>query len=286
MKISIDRSKCTDCGLCVRMCNLNFVKGTDGRVSAAKPPHTCLLCGHCKAVCPAEAIAHTGLESSSFKRIEGKPSYPELMALLEARRSRREFTPEKLSEEDISALLSAAAQAPNGCNKRNVGYIVVTDPAVLKGLSLGIGEQTLQLAQKLASPFWRPLIDLFFGRQLKEFGPLLPLLKPMAEETLKGNDKVLWKAPCAILLHTSPHDSCGAEDAVYCGANILLAAEALGLGACVLGFLTEPVNRDRKLAKLVRLPKGRVVRTSLCVGHPAFPYSQGVRRPAPDAVRV
>ncbi|MFA6316999.1 MAG: nitroreductase family protein [Elusimicrobiota bacterium] len=286
MNISIDREKCTDCGRCAQVCGLNFIEGGDGKISVIEPPYTCILCGHCKAVCPMEAIEHTGLSAACFDRIVKKPSYAELMSLLEARRSRREFTEKPLTEEEISSLLSAAAQAPNGCNKRNVGYIVVTDPKVLKELSLSIGKQTGWLADKLASPLWRPLLNLFYGRQLKEFEPLLPLLKPMAEETLKGNDMVLWKAPCAILLHTSPHDSCGAEDAVYCGANILLAAESLGLGACVLGFLTEPVNRDRKLAELVRLPKGRVVRTSMCVGHPSFAYCQGVRRPLPDFVRV
>lgn len=103
------------------------------------------------------------------------------------------------------------------------------------------------------------------------------------ESTLKGDDMVLYKAPCTILIHTAKHDACGSEDAVYCGANILLAAEAMGLGTCVIGFLTEPVNRDRGLRELAGIPAGNKVHTSIIVGHPRFPYAKTISRPSPRA---
>ncbi|MBI5884359.1 MAG: nitroreductase family protein [Elusimicrobia bacterium] len=286
MKISIDREKCTACGRCVEVCAVNFAEGADGKPAVSDPPGPCVLCGHCMAVCPVDAITHTGLAGLRFDLCAKKPSYGELMALLTSRRSRREFTKKPLTEAEIEALLSAAAQAPNGLNKRNVRYTVVTDPKILKELSLAIGKQTGWLADKLDSPVWRGLFKLLWGRQIKEFEPLLPLLKPMASETLKGNDMVLYKAPCAILIHTSKHDPCGAEDAVYCGANILLAAEAMGLGACVIGFLTEPINSDRGLRKLVGLPRDHKIRTSIIVGRPRFAYTHGVLRPAPKPERI
>ncbi|MBI5624768.1 MAG: nitroreductase family protein [Elusimicrobia bacterium] len=286
MKISIDREKCTACGRCVEVCNINFSEGEDGKPAVPDPPGPCILCGHCLAVCPVGAITHTGLAGTGFDPPGRRPTYEELMALLESRRSRREFTEKPLSEGEIASLLAAAAQAPNGCNKRNVCYTVVTDKAVLKELSLKVGKQTGWLADKLESPVWRAALNLVWGRTLKEFEPLLPLLKPMAEETLKGHDMVLYHAPCAILIHTSKYNTCGAEDAVYCGANILLAAETLGLGTCVIGFLTEPINNDRGLRELVRVPKDHKVRTSIIVGHPAFGYSQGVRRPSPEPTRI
>ncbi|MBI4676659.1 MAG: nitroreductase family protein [Elusimicrobia bacterium] len=245
MKIAIDHDKCTACGRCVEVCNINFSEGPDG-----------------------------------------KPTYEHFMALLRSRRSRREFTEQAVSREHIDALLAAAAQAPNGLNRRNVGYTVITDRKVLSELSLAVGRQTGKFADWLARPAFRALFKLLWGRAYADLEPLVPLLKPMAEETLKGNDMVLYKAPCAILLHTLKHDACGAEDAVYCGANILLAAETLGLGACVIGFLTGPINSGRGLRELARIPPGHKVHTSIIAGHPRFAYSQGLLRPLPETRRV
>lgn len=286
MKISIDREKCSACGLCVEVCGINYEEGPDGKPAVADPLGPCVLCGHCVAVCPVDAIAHSGLAGQEFGPAEGRPTYDQLMALLRFRRSRREFTEDPLTEEQIRALLRAAGQAPNGLNRRNVHYTVVTDRKVLAELSLRIGKQTGWLADKLAVPAWRGLFKLLWGSQFRELEPLMPLLKPMSEETLKGNDMVLYNAPCSILIHTPKGDTCGSEDAVYCGANILLAAETLGLGACVIGFLTGPVNSSKDLRELVRLPKGHKVHTSIIVGRPAFSYTRGILRPMPDHKRI
>ena len=278
MRIAIDERRCTGCGRCVDVCGINFFARPGAKPRAADPVETCLRCGHCIAVCPKGAITHDGLAGVNLTDISKKPGYEAFMALLEARRSRREFSDKPLSEEEIGKLLSAAVQAPNGLNQRNVRFTVITDLKALKELSLRVGMETAWLAGKLESPLWRAFFRLWWGDQLDEIEPLIPLLGPMAEETLKGNDKVLYGAPCAILVHTRESESCGPEDAVYCGANILLAAEALGLGACVIGFLTEPVNRDKGMARLAGIPKGRKVHTSIVVGHPRFPYALGISR--------
>jgi nitroreductase len=201
------------------------------------------------------------------------------MNLLKARRSRREFTEQGLGQGEIDSLLEAAAQAPNGLNRRNVHFAVVTDRSALRELSSRIGRQAAWLSRRLESPAWRLVFKLLLGGQYREIEPLIPLLGPMAEATMKGRDMVLYNAPCAILIHTGRGDPCGAEDSVYCGANILLAAEALGLGACVVGFLTEPVNRSRDLARLAGIPRGHKVHTSIVAGRPRFPYARAISRP-------
>ncbi|MBI5209640.1 MAG: nitroreductase family protein [Elusimicrobia bacterium] len=283
MKIAIDQDACTGCGRCVQVCNTNYLEGEDGKPKAADPPGYCVLCGHCVAVCPADAITHTGLAGLGFAGQAGRPDFRQLMALLKSRRSRREFTASEVSREHLSALLDAAAQAPNGLNRRNVRYSVVTDGKVIAELSRRIAVQTGKFAAWLDIGAVRGLFKLLWGSAYAELEPLVPLLKPLSEATLKGDDMVLYKAPCVILIHTLKRDACGSEDAVYCGANILLAAEALGLGACVIGFLTEPVNRDRGLRRLAGIPEGNKVHTSIIVGHPRFPYAKEISRPAPEA---
>ena len=69
MKIyGIDDSRCTKCEACVRNCPADlFVSASDGQsqsVSEKRPPEWrdphgwCIGCGHCTAVCPADAIEY------------------------------------------------------------------------------------------------------------------------------------------------------------------------------------------------------------------------------------
>ena len=283
LNISIDYDLCTGCNRCVQVCGINFFEVPGKAPRTADPVTCCIRCGHCAAICPQDAVSHTGLQDIELAPLAQRPSFEQLMTLLQSRRSRREFTEREVSRQDIEALLKAAGQAANGLNRRNVHYTVITDPDVLKDLSRRIGRQTAWLSRRLENPLWRVFFRLVWGGQYRELEPLVALLKPMAEAARQGRDMVLYNAPCAILIHTRRDDACGNEDAVYCGADILLAAEALGLGACVIGFLTEPINRDNDLARLVGIPRGHKVHTSMVVGHPRFPYSRGISRPAPEA---
>jgi len=282
MKIAIDPVLCSGCNRCAQVCPLNFSETPRGKPEVADPVLTCFHCGHCVAVCPEEAVSHDGLSDLRFTPLRDLPAPAQFMSLLHARRSRREFTLQPLSREEIDALLTAGAQAANGLNRRDVGYTVVTEPATLKELSRRIGKQTLWMAARLESPLWRLVFRMLMGRGYKELEPLFPLFKPMASALPRGRDMILYDAPCAILIHTRPGDPCGAENAVYSGANILLAAEAMGLGACVIGFLTEPVNRSQDLARLAGVPPGHKVHTSIVAGHPRFPYARGIAHPAPQ----
>lgn len=54
---SVDRKKCTACGLCMKQCpTQNLTADKDGRPVWG---HTCVLCVHCEMNCPQEAITST-----------------------------------------------------------------------------------------------------------------------------------------------------------------------------------------------------------------------------------
>ncbi len=89
----------------------------------------------------------------------------------------------------------------------------------------------------------------------------------------EGKDVILYNAPCLILVTTEEKADTGAEDAVYAASNIMLAAETLGYGTCVIGFITGSANRDRKLRELLKVPKGHKIQTSLILGRPKFKYA-------------
>ena len=135
----------------------------------------------------------------------------------------------------------------------------------------------------LRHPAGRLLFRLLQPRAFRDLAPFLPLAGLLDAGRLPVRDWVAYGAPCAILVHTPEQDLCGAEDAVYAAANIQYAAETLGLGTCVIGFITGPVNADRGLRALVRLPPGHRVHTSLVAGYPRFRYRKAAPKAEPAA---
>ena len=58
--ISIDESRCNLCGLCVPVCVRRILKLESKSVEVTDPA-LCLVCGHCKAVCPTDAPQLPGM---------------------------------------------------------------------------------------------------------------------------------------------------------------------------------------------------------------------------------
>ena len=282
--ITIDAAKCTNCMRCVEVCFLNFEDDGNGRARVTGRPDACFACGHCAAVCPPGAIANSRLGSLGFSPLSAQPavSNDALLGLLSGRRSRREFKDEPVSRETIDKLTLAAAQAPNGINRRNVHYTVITDRGTLQAMSRRVAAQTARLAAILRRPLGRLFFRLFFRSAYRELEPLLPLLDLMDGARAAGKDIILYGAPCAILVHTPESDGAtGCEDAVYAASNILAAAETLGLGACVIGFITGSIRGDSQLRRLAQLSADRRVHTTIIIGHPRFGYARAIARPLP-----
>lgn len=121
--------------MCSRVCFLGRIEPDGAKVRMLDDKH-CIGCGHCFAVCPAGAVVPEGGSGSVVEAgSTEKMSYEQLMGLLSMRRSRREFKPDRLAPEVIGKLIQAAAQAPSGLNRRQVGFNIVTDPQVIKKLS-------------------------------------------------------------------------------------------------------------------------------------------------------
>lgn len=66
MKLTIDQDKCIHCHLCEKACFLTRFCGFDSLEGAAE--QYCIGCGHCVAVCPRQAITHSGVKSTGTHR--------------------------------------------------------------------------------------------------------------------------------------------------------------------------------------------------------------------------
>ncbi len=285
MSITIAAEKCNGCGICLQMCPLgNFAQGDDGRVYPAEGLF-CFSCGHCVAVCPTGAMSHRDLDPSGFEPLSesDRLTFDQLLRFLKMRRSRREFKPDPIPREAIEKLLLAAVEAPSAINNQSVQYTAVSDPEALKTLSDRAASAVAKMARMMRNPLFRGFMRIFAGAMLedmKKFGPLMDLI---ARLQAQGRDMILYDAPCLLLLHAPRSDMCAPMDANFSAENILLAAETLGLGACVIGFIYEPMNRDPVMKRAAGIPKDHKVFSAIALGYPRLEYRAAPPKNPPTA---
>ena len=279
--ITVDSSKCNGCMLCMQVCMLgNFEPGDDKKVHPAEGL-SCFACGHCVAVCPTQALTHIALTPCEPLDENARPSYDQFLEFLKMRRSRREFKDEPVPRDVIDKLLAAAVEAPSSLNNQSVQYTIVTDPVILKQIS----ETSAEFIRKTMAMMRNPLGKLFFRivaradyEGMQEFLPLMDCLLAIQDS---GKDMVLYDAPCLIFLHAPKSDICAPADAIFNAENILLAAETLGLGACVIGMVTEPANRGPEIKRLAQIPADHTVFSSIILGFPKFKYKHSAPKNPP-----
>ena len=287
-KITIDPEKCNGCMLCEQICMLgNVEQGPEGKARPAEGL-TCFTCGHCIAVCPTGALTRSDFDTASFELLDesARPSFDQLLKFLKMRRSRREFKDDPVPREVAHKLLLAAVEAPSSINNQSVLYTVITDRAVLKRISEVCANYMRSMKRMMENPFGRLIFRIMAGagyEDLKQFVPLIDMMLRMQDS---GKDMILYDAPCLILLHAPKSDLMAAEDAIFNAENILLAVETLGLGACVIGFVTDPANRGKEIKQLVGMPADHKVFSSIAVGYPKFKYAHSVPKNPPKVKYV
>jgi ferredoxin len=63
IRVRIDKNKCTECGVCIKACPLEAVKGL---LYAKKLPADCFSCARCLNVCPVDAIRYESVFEASI----------------------------------------------------------------------------------------------------------------------------------------------------------------------------------------------------------------------------
>ncbi|MGB8274408.1 MAG: nitroreductase [Alphaproteobacteria bacterium] len=178
----------------------------------------------------------------------------ELMEGIRTRRSVRAYTGEKLDRAKLDALLDAAILAPSSMNSQPWAFAVVQDAARLSRYSENAKAVLLELAAsdpRIAHYRDRlsdPEFDIFYGA-----GTLIAICADRA-----------WANAVA--------------DCYLAGQTLLLAAHAMGLGACCIGFARPYLNEPEVKAEL-SIPSGYEVALPMIVGVPAGAPAAVSRRP-------
>jgi len=177
----------------------------------------------------------------------------ETLATIFQRRAVRSYKPEKLDEATIRTLLEAAVQAPTAMHLEPWGFLVIQDAALLRRLS--DGAKTLAKAEP--------------GSRLAQ------------RATPEFN--IFYDAGTLIVICGRPVGPFVAADCWLAAENLMLAACAMGLGSCCIGFAV-PILNTPSVKRELGIPDDVTAVAPIIVGVPSG-VTAPVGRKAPVILR-
>lgn len=287
----IDPDACVGCGECVRLCpsgTLSMVGET-----AAVTGDRSLNCGHCAAVCPADAVrvgsvAPDALRFRTFSLDEewlpfGRPDPAELVRLMRSRRSCRAYAAEPVDRDVLADLVRAGITAPSGTNSQAWTFTVLPDRDAVRALGSAVGGFYRRLNRMAARPWLRRSLRWLGKPELSRYHReyAASVAEALDAWDRDGEDRLFHGATAAILVGSRPGGSCPAEDALLATGQILLAAHAMGLGTCLIGFVVSAMARDPRVKAAAEIPAEETVHAAVALGRPdvAFRGFAGRREP-------
>jgi len=290
--VDIDSALCTGCGLCLGVCPSEALEVEAGMAQATA--ELCLGCGHCQAVCPVgavTAVAGLDLEASRFATFAaddrwlpfGEADTAALVRLMRSRRSCRNYLPSPVPRELLLDLAKIGATAPSGTNSQRWTFTLVPDRAALERVGSAVGDFFRRLNAMAQRPWLRRGLALFGKRELADYYERYfdTVRDALLRHEERGEDLLFHGAAAGIAVGSQPGASCPAEDALLATQNILLAAHAMGLGTCLIGYVVEAARRDPAVTRAVGLPEGEALYAFIALGWPGERWARSAGRRMP-----
>jgi nitroreductase/NAD-dependent dihydropyrimidine dehydrogenase PreA subunit len=276
----IDPELCYGCGDCLAVCPEETIRLDGGK--AVVSGDRSLSCGHCAAVCPAQAVRVTSLTPLTFATFttsrawlpHGQFDPGALVQLMRSRRSCRNFTTEPVDRDVLTDLVQIGITAPSGTNSQAWTFTVLPNRAAVETLGAEVAEFFRRLNRMARKTWLRRLFRLLGKGDLEAYyrDYFQSVEEGLAEYDRTGRDLLFHGAPALIVIGARPGASCPAEDALLAAQNILLAAHALGLGTCLIGFAVAAVKNRPALKRVIGIPDEEAVYAVIALGHPHETY--------------
>ena len=162
-----------------------------------------------------------------------------------SRRSVRNYTNEVVDSKIVEELLDSAIQAPCAMHEEPCAFVIVQDSMILKNLSKEIKMQIQ--SQKISNaPFSQQINDAIKSDKFEVFYNANTLIIICAQFSGKFTTADCWLA----------------------AENLMLAAQAKGLGSCVIGLAVEVLNTKKWKDKL-NIPIQAKIIAPIILGRPA-----------------
>ena len=229
---------------------------------------------------PSRRFAFSGSARGGFRAGPSRGRAPKL------RRTTRHFRPDPVEKEKIEKIILAGQYAPTGTNRQGVEYLIVQSPQALAKLR----EQTIEALAAWVNQSEKSAKETRGKKaatqqeqaSARATSAFQGGMKKKVEAHRGGQDQLFYNAPVLILCHTDPATTLFPEwEVALANMQMLLMAEALGLGTCLNGALVHALEHSSELRAALPIPPAHVIPISFMVGYPAFKFLRTVhRRPA------
>jgi nitroreductase len=176
----------------------------------------------------------------------------ETLRVLLRRRSIRRFKSTPIPQKVLERIIQAGQRAPTADNLQMYSFIQIEDPL--------LRAEIIEICEEQTSVREAPVL-LMFCADIHRISRQADHMK--LDHCFKYGHGLSWKF-FAIF------DTCFAVE------NLVIAAEALGLGTVMIG---SPFENSYKISKLLKLPKGVLPLSLLCIGYPAEQPQTRIRWP-------
>lgn len=284
----IDRELCTGCGLCVAVCPSRTLTLSDSKAKVTGD-HS-MHCDHCAAVCPTDAVIVESVtrDALHLATIENREEWlpyghfdtAALLQLMRSRRSCRTFSDKPVDKAILEDLVKIGITAPSGTNSQLWTFTILPDRSAVEKL----GDATARFFRRLNSLAEKGYLRFFSKLFMKDvLGWFYREYYESVRDALQewestGSDRLFHGAPAAILVGMNPGASTPCEDALLASQNILLAAHAMGLGSCLIGFVVEAMKRDPRIKKTIGIPGDERIYAVIALGYSTTPFHRPAGR--------
>jgi nitroreductase/NAD-dependent dihydropyrimidine dehydrogenase PreA subunit len=278
--VSIDYEKCTGCSLCVQTSPRCFSENGD-KVTPLVDEASCVLCGHCVAVCPSEAITHHVMDMGNFLDVGARSPIDtdDFIQLIRERRSHRAFLNRKIPREQLRKLVDTVRYAPTGHNDQTVEIILIENPERRKKLS----NLAVDFEARVLKKNEKKLDQMKSGgkgtpAQRAELEGWTGFLRMLVEMRDAGLDPIFYEASAVAIFHSpmmsvTPKDNC-----VIASTTMGLLARTFGLETTYIALFEAAAKGYKPLRDELGLPEGHEVLSVIILGYPRVPYLRTVDR--------
>lgn len=156
--------------------------------------------------------------------VVSKPSTAsETLKIIYERRAVRKYADKEVKKEIIEQIIDAGRMAPSALNEQSWKFYILTNKETIQSFSHAIS--------KIAA---KEFIKTGPKQIIKSITHLLHFSHGI--HFLKSSDHVFYNAPVVIFITAPKNNDWAPLDIGMCAQNMMLAAKALGLDSCPVGF--------------------------------------------------
>jgi nitroreductase len=155
-----------------------------------------------------------------------------------SRRSVRKFKTEQVADEELKILLECGINAPSAMNRQPWAVYAVQNGDILHKIN-------------------QDFVDWAKGK----------MLQGSAARAAEPNFSVFHHAPTLLVIAADSENHYAKGDCGNFAQNVMLAAESLNIGTCIIGNVAAVINRSELLKKQLQIPENYEVVFGIAVGY-------------------